>query len=112
MFYKNILIPVLLFVFISTKCMNFEDKKISLEKDKLNKQLFGIIGFDKDKDLPDIIDLIQKGADINCLDEEGYTPLMRASYWGMIHTVRVLVWLGADINVKKGNDSALEFAKG
>jgi len=49
--------------------------------------------------------LVEAGADINCPDKEGVTPLMRAAQEGNLDVVKLLVELKADLNRSK-NDSA------
>ena len=44
--------------------------------------------------------LLEHGADINVQDDDGWTPLHRASYDGALEVVRVLLEHGADVEVK------------
>ena len=60
--------------------------------------------------------LISHGADVNAKDEDGETPLMRASCWGYAKVVEALLDAGADKELKatsgwaKGK-TALEIAR-
>ena len=40
------------------------------------------------------------GADVNAKDDENYTPLIEAAYWGRIVVVSTLIAAGADVNAK------------
>lgn len=44
--------------------------------------------------------LVEKGADINAKDYEGTTPLFFACMYGHVEAVRLLIELGADLNVQ------------
>jgi ankyrin repeat protein len=55
--------------------------------------------------------LVENGADMNCADANGVTPLIRAALKGNLEMVRYFVKKGADINAKtKGSDTALSWA--
>ena len=41
---------------------------------------------------------LAKGADPNCKDEKGYTPLIRAAGEGYVAVVEVLIKSGADVD--------------
>jgi ankyrin repeat protein len=43
-------------------------------------------------------ELLDRGADLNRLDGDGMTPLMRASRYGHVELVRVLLGRGAEVN--------------
>lgn len=47
--------------------------------------------------------LLERGADINIQNEEGYTPLMKAIYRENPETVKLLLDNGADVNIKTNN---------
>ena len=52
--------------------------------------------------------LIELGADVNQKDNEGWTPLMYASYGGRLEIIKKLIEAKADINQKdKSGDTAL-----
>ena len=44
--------------------------------------------------------LIKAGADVNARDENGYTPLLFAAFWGYTEIVEKLIKAGADVNGK------------
>ena len=44
--------------------------------------------------------LVEKGASVNVVDEEGFTPLMRISFIGRLDDVKVLISHGANINYR------------
>ncbi|HOD39376.1 MAG: Phosphocholine transferase AnkX [bacterium ADurb.Bin243] len=55
---------------------------------------------------------IEKGADVNLQDKNGYTPLMIASNFGHIDIVTLLVEKGADIHIQANNgETALSLAE-
>lgn len=59
-----------------------------------------------------ILNLRDRGASINCTDEQGNTPLMLAAQAGFVGVVRSLYHLGADINHKNlAGKSASNLAK-
>lgn len=47
-----------------------------------------------------VLQLLQKGADINATDQKGSTAIMAATYHNQIETVKALVQEGADINIQ------------
>ena len=47
-----------------------------------------------------IRDLINAGADINYQDDNGYTPLSQASYYGKVKNVRLLIDAGAILDTQ------------
>lgn len=56
--------------------------------------------------------LIEKGADINTKDNNGWTALMYASKFGMVDVVKFLIKNNADANIKnKDGKIALDLAK-
>lgn len=58
-----------------------------------------------------ILDLIQNGADLDALDENGKTALMKAAWYGHINNTKLLVDAGADIElVANSGDRAIDFA--
>jgi uncharacterized protein len=58
-----------------------------------------------------VVELLEKGADINRLGSDGFTPLMRAAYSGFGALLRMLLNRGADPNVTaKDGASALFWA--
>lgn len=56
--------------------------------------------------------LIGQGVDINARDNEGYTLLMDAAFYGQTKIVKYLIQLGADVNTieLRGGDTALTHA--
>ncbi|MDZ7581156.1 MAG: ankyrin repeat domain-containing protein [Deltaproteobacteria bacterium] len=56
--------------------------------------------------------LIEKGADPNIQDFDGWTALMKAAYKGNIEIVQILINNGADLNLKNiGGHTALYIAE-
>jgi ankyrin repeat protein len=47
-------------------------------------------------DVPDIVEMVKRGADINAPDPAGYTPLMFATNLGLVENVKTLLAHGAD----------------
>jgi ankyrin repeat protein len=77
-------------------------------KNSLNKKL---LEESKYGHLEDVRKLIKAGADVNAIDNEGYTSLMYASKRGHIFTLRALLEAGADVNAKNWyNNTALFYA--
>ena len=66
------------------------------QKRYTNNQLIGAV---KSRDEGKIRDLLEKGADINATDEDGWTVLIYASNNGHLEIVRLLLEKGANINV-------------
>ena len=48
--------------------------------------------------------LIQKGADVNVLDEDNLTPLHHAVEVGHLDMIKLLIEHGADLDIKGSND--------
>lgn len=44
--------------------------------------------------------LLERGADVNARDENGWTPLVEAAFGGHADTVQLLLEQGADVNVR------------
>ncbi len=61
---------------------------IGLVVDAVNNEDFGAV-----------IDLVEKGVNINRVSDDGFTPLMVASYRGNRDIVEYLVAMGADVNL-------------
>jgi ankyrin repeat protein len=55
--------------------------------------------------------LVEKGADINAMDHEGATPIFFACMYGHVEAVRLLIELGADVNVEAVNRTPMRLAK-
>ena len=56
--------------------------------------------------------LIEKGANINAKDSDGWTPLMQAAYYGYANVVQVLIERGADVNARdRSGETALNKAE-
>ena len=53
---------------------------------------------------------LQMGADVNCIDEDGYSALQAAAENGYLDVVKLLISKGADVHYK-GQYTALELAK-
>ena len=49
--------------------------------------------------------LVESGADINKVDDDGYTPLYRACVNGDLNIVKYLVGMKADVNLKADDDT-------
>ena len=64
----------------------------------------------KHGDLENLKDLIDKGANINCSNDEGFTPLITSSNQGHLDIVNELLKYDVNINAKTIGWSALTFA--
>lgn len=83
----------------------YKGKKIPNAKDR---QLLKVVNTGI---VQDIIDAINKGADVNIKDSLGNTPLMTAAHHANIDAVNVLLENGADVNARNDSGiSALMFA--
>lgn len=51
-------------------------------------------------DLAAVERLIEAGADVNAADEDGFTPLLCAAFYGQVEVAKILIARGADINVR------------
>lgn len=58
----------------------------------------------KDADAPSVVALLDKGADVNAVDEHGKTSLIRAAMGGNLEITKLLVQKGAAINARDKND--------
>jgi ankyrin repeat protein len=57
-----------------------------------------------------VLDLLQHGAAINAQDEQGRTPVMRATYAHQTETVAALIRAGADVDIRDDNlDNPLNY---
>lgn len=65
----------------------------------MTEQLFALAKGSGDNDF-DVLRLLNRGAEINARDASGRTPLFYAVQQGHIEMAKVLVFKGADINVK------------
>jgi ankyrin repeat protein len=54
----------------------------------------------KKGDVPLIIELIDKGADINAPDKDGYTALMYAVRYNYVWLAKILIKAGIDVNAQ------------
>ena len=54
-------------------------------------------------DTPNVLKLLQDGADINAVDERGRTAVMAATYNNKVDTVKALIQKGADLNIRDHN---------
>gem|GEM_PF-1344991 len=71
----------------------------------LNEQLLQAAGRG---DLAAVNGLLARGAKINCTDENGWTPLIWAAYYGRDDALKLLLDSGADIHARgKGGETAL-----
>ncbi|MCK5600089.1 ankyrin repeat domain-containing protein [bacterium] len=59
--------------------------------------------------IPEILSLVEKGADVNCLGEYGRTPLMFHHVYGEGISTAVLIAFGADVNIAEEDDSMTAF---
>lgn len=69
-----------------------------MDKNTLDNQLIEAVS--NNHDLRQIKDLIDMGADVNCLDAKGWTPLIMAASNGYKEICELLLSKGADINAK------------
>lgn len=77
--------------------------------DELNQRLDDAINRGE---FEEVVDLINKGADIESRDTLGWTPLMNASWIASVEIVNHLIELGADINYRNNDGlTALEMIK-
>src|SRR5262249_54479039 len=60
---------------------------------------------------PHALDLLRNGAAIDVQDEQGRTPIMRATYAHQTETVAALIRAGADVDIRDDNvDNPLNYA--
>ena len=62
---------------------------------------------DKKGDIATITTLLDKGADINAEDKNGYTPIHFAAHAGQLRSISVLLDRGADIEARDENGETL-----
>ncbi|MBE6463306.1 MAG: hypothetical protein E7005_06095 [Alphaproteobacteria bacterium] len=75
---------------------------------KLGKKIIGVCANGEKKDIKEIKELIDMGADVKAEDDYGYTALMWASQSGHKEVVELLIKNGADVNHKDNDgDTAL-----
>ena len=65
----------------------------------MNKKEKRLISAVLDENINQVEKLIRKKVNINVIDEEGRTPLMRASWRGFVKIVNILVEAGAEVNI-------------
>ncbi len=59
-----------------------------------------------------VLKLLEKGANVNVKDENGYAPLMWAAFYGNTTIVQILIDRGADLDLKtKSGGTALKLAE-
>ena len=68
-----------------------------MTQDELNQKLFDTV---KNGNINEVESLLNKGADVNAKDEDGETPLYRASFWNLVGIAKLLIENGADVNAK------------
>lgn len=68
-----------------------------MNQDQLNEQLFQAV---KANDIEAVKDVIEKGADLKCQGEYGWTPLHMASYWERAEIAKILINNGAPMNAQ------------
>lgn len=70
-------------------------------KELLKKAMEGLVYLDWGKvSLDQVKDLVERGADVRAEDEDGVTPLHRASRWARLDVVEYLIAQGADMEAK------------
>ncbi len=59
-----------------------------------------------------VVLLLAHGADVNAADADGWTPLMRAAFWGDLPLAKMLLVHGARRKARdKGGHTALDYAQ-
>lgn len=71
---------------------------------KLNVALLDAAG---NGDIYLIQNLLDKGADANCVNEKGWTPLVKAAFNQHLNAVKLLVNAGAEINHQSVNGTTI-----
>lgn len=74
-----------------------ETSKPVKEESSLTEQLFQAV---TEKDTDAVVNIIQKGVDIDAQDEKGQTPLLIATRNNDVATAEVLIDAGADVNIQ------------
>ena len=70
-----------------------------MNKEQLNQKLFEAV---KNKDIKEVITLIEEGVDVNAKEKDGWTALMYAA-GGSLNIVKLLIESGANVNMKDEN---------
>ena len=83
----------------STAFMNAKQQNHSEIVDFLEKERFPLHYYAKDGDLAGVQGALQAGANIDVTDNDGWTALIIASYYGHLEVVKYLVSQGANIDV-------------
>lgn len=81
---------------------NKQKNKILASYKKQNDKLLCDFLFDaiRDSEANDVKTALQNGADLNCKDKKGQTPLILAGYYNNKEIVKLLLDAGADINAQ------------
>ncbi|MCL4360949.1 ankyrin repeat domain-containing protein [Candidatus Dependentiae bacterium] len=92
-------------------CMAMEQRELPRSKSELNKEFQDIYRTSFDSYREQFAKkLLNAGADINSLNNMGYTPLMLAVMNGNVNFVKFLLKNGANVNFNTGRNSALTLA--
>ena len=71
----------------------------------------GLIEAAKDDKIQIVNEMLDKGADVNAKDKDGWTALLHATWYGNIDVVNQLIAKGTDVNAKNNDgETALMFA--
>jgi ankyrin repeat protein len=81
---------------------------------KLNENVqkwnYKLLDYSKNGNLNGVIECIKNGADVNCEDNDGWTPLILSSFYGHLEIVKILIENGGNVNCKSnyGNTPLME----
>jgi len=99
---------------LDSLCQAAKDGKVDLETPQKEAKGYRALHFaaaSKDHPKEAITKLLDAGADVNALNDNGQTPLHIATFWDNIEAVRLLLERGADKTIKnKSGRTAAELA--